>query len=573
MNYLENYHSWLNDPLIDTETKTELQKLAGNDTEIQDRFYAELEFGTGGLRGVIGAGTNRMNIYTVRKATQGLANYILKQDTKSMSVAIAYDSRRLSYEFALETALVFNANGIKTFLFSELRPTPMLSFAIRYLGCISGVIVTASHNPKEYNGYKAYWADGGQVLHPRDIEIIKEVTNITSFAQIKTITKEEAEQKGLFSVIGKEVDEAFYKQVLNLSINKSIPAAKEVCIVYTPFNGTGNKPVRSVLESAGFTNVHVVAEQTEPDSEFTTIGYPNPESKDAFKLAIELAKKVKADVVLATDPDADRVGVVALHNNEYVFLTGNQVGQLLTEYILSGKTKNGTLPANPAVISTIVSTRLTSKIAKNYGVAYFDVLTGFKYIASQILQFEQSGEFNYVFGFEESIGYLAGTHCRDKDAVSASLLICELAAYYYSRNMTLIDAIAEIYEKYGYFKEYTESITLKGVEGLENIKKIMAALRINPPKKVNGLSVISMSDYHTSVAHDIISGTQSAINLPQSDVLYFVLEDESWVCVRPSGTEPKIKVYFGVCAADSDTADKKINAITKDVLEYINACI
>ncbi len=572
MKYLEAYNQWLNDPLLDPETRSELAQLSGNDAEIQDRFFTDLEFGTGGLRGILGAGTNRMNIYTVRKATQGLANYILMQDAKakSMGVAIAYDSRRLSKEFAMETALVLNGNGIKTYLFKELRPTPMLSFAVRYLGCVSGVVITASHNPKEYNGYKAYWADGGQVTSPRDVEIIDEVNKITDFSQIKVAQKEEAEKAGLFNLIEEETDQAFYKEVLALSVNKNLPGAKDICIVYTPFNGAGNTPVREVLKAAGFTNVHTVKEQTEPDPDFTTIGYPNPESRDAFALALKLAKEVNADIILATDPDADRVGAVVKHNNEYIFLTGNMVGQLLTEYILAGRSAGGNLPENAMVISTIVSTRLTSKIAENYKVSYMDVLTGFKHIAAQILQSELSGAEKFVFGFEESIGYLAGTHCRDKDAVSATMLICEMAAQLKSRNMTLIDALNELYSKYGYSKEYTESITLKGLEGLSNIKKIMATLRENPPTEINGSKVSVMRDYSTSKEYNKLSGTEAEINLPKSDVLYYLLEDQSWVCVRPSGTEPKIKVYFGVCTKNEEEANQLMQALTADMLKLID---
>ncbi len=574
MKYLETYNQWLNDPLLDPETRLELEQLSGNDAEIQDRFFTDLEFGTGGLRGILGAGSNRMNIYTVRKATQGLANYILKQEAqaKDMGVAIAYDSRRLSKEFALETALVLNGNGIKTYVFRELRPTPMLSFAVRHLGCISGVVITASHNPKEYNGYKAYWADGGQVTSPRDVEIIDEVNKITDFSQIKVANQQEAEKAGLFNYIEKETDEAFYKEVLALSVNKNLPGAKDLCIVYTPFNGAGNMPVREVLKSAGFTNVHTVKEQTEPDPNFTTIGYPNPESHEAFALALKLANEVNADIILATDPDADRVGVVVNHNKEYIFLTGNMVGQLLTEYILSGRSEKGNLPDNAMVISTIVSTRLTSKIAENYKVDYMDVLTGFKHIAARILESEITGDKKFVFGFEESIGYLAGTHCRDKDAVSATMLVCELAAQLKSRNMTLVDALNEMYAKYGYTKEYTESITLKGLEGLSNIKKIMAALRENPPAVINGSKVDLMRDYSNLTEYNKLTGTNTVINLPKSDVLYFRLEDESWVCVRPSGTEPKIKVYFGVCTKNEQEANELMQALTADMLKVIDTC-
>lgn len=575
MDYKSLYTQWLEDSYFDEKTKKELKSIADNDKEIQERFYKNLEFGTGGLRGIIGAGTNRMNIYTVSKATQGFANYILKQgeDAKAKGVAIAYDSRRMSPEFSEVAALVLCGNGIRTYLFDELRPTPELSFAVRHFGCIGGIVVTASHNPPEYNGYKVYWSDGGQVPFPRDEEIIEEVNNITDFKTIKKADKDEAIKSGLLNIIGEEVDKAYDENVLKQLVNPAIikEAADNLKIVYTPLHGTGNKPVRRVLEAAGFKHVHVVPEQEKPDSEFSTVGYPNPEDPKAFKLSMELADKLGADIVVGTDPDADRVGaVVKNRNGEYVILSGNMTGVLIADYILSQKQKAGTLPDNGAIISTIVSTNMTKEIAKNYNVDYFDVLTGFKYIGEKIKQFEETNSHEYVFGFEESYGCLAGTYARDKDAVVATMLICELAAYYKTRDMSLYEGLQEIYEKYGFYKETIKSITLKGIEGINDMKKIMESLRNEPPKEVNKIKVAEARDYLSGVCTNMIDNSKSETGLPKSNVLYYVLEDETWFCVRPSGTEPKIKIYFGTKGDSVEDAEAKIQAASDDVMSIID---
>ena len=549
MGYMENYKKWCEDTYFDEATRAELKAIEGNDKEIQERFYKDLEFGTGGLRGIIGAGTNRLNIYTVSKATQGFANYIIKQgeDAVKKGVAIAFDSRRMSPEFAEITALVLNGNGIKTYIYPSLRPTPMLSFAVRELNCTGGVVITASHNPPEYNGYKVYWADGGQVPYPRDEAIIEEVNAVTDFHTIKTANKDEAVKAGLFNVIGEEVDEAFDKNVLAQIVNPEIIKEQhDLKIVYTPIHGSGNKPVRRVLKKAGFENVTVVPEQELPDSEFTTVGYPNPENPAVFELAIKLAEKIDADIILGTDPDCDRVGaVVKTKDGSYTVLTGNMTGTLICNYICSQKAKLGTLPKNGALVSTIVSSEMTKAIAKKYNLAYFDVLTGFKYIGEKIKEFEQTGEYQYVFGFEESYGCLSGTYARDKDAVVASLLICEMAAYYKSRGMSLYDGLMELYDTYGVYKEIIHSITLKGIEGIENMKKIMDTLRKDAPSEIAGVKVTETRDYLEDKIVDVATGKVSPTNLPKSNVLYFTLADDTWFCVRPSGTEPKIKIYFG----------------------------
>ena len=540
MGYMENYKKWCEDTYFDEATRAELKAIEGNDKEIQERFYKDLEFGTGGLRGIIGAGTNRLNIYTVSKATQGFANYIIKQgeDAVKKGVAIAFDSRRMSPEFAEITALVLNGNGIKTYIYPSLRPTPMLSFAVRELNCTGGVVITASHNPPEYNGYKVYWADGGQVPYPRDEAIIEEVNAVTDFHTIKTANKDEAVKAGLFNVIGEEVDEAFDKNVLAQIVNPEIIKEQhDLKIVYTPIHGSGNKPVRRVLEKAGFENVTVVPEQELPDSEFTTVGYPNPENPAVFELAIKLAEKIDADIILGTDPDCDRVGaVVKTKDGSYTVLTGNMTGTLICNYICSQKAKLGTLPKNGALVSTIVSSEMTKAIAKKYNLAYFDVLTGFKYIGEKIKEFEQTGDYQYVFGFEESYGCLSGTYARDKDAVVASLLICEMAAYYKSRGMSLYDGLMELYDTYGVYKEIIHSITLKGIEGIENMKKIMDTLRKDAPSEIAGVKVTETRDYLEDKIVDVATGKVSPTNLPKSNVLYFTLADDTWFCVRPSGT-------------------------------------
>lgn len=577
MGYMENYKKWCEDTYFDEATRAELKAIEGNDKEIQERFYKDLEFGTGGLRGIIGAGTNRLNIYTVSKATQGFANYIIKQGEEAVKkgVAIAFDSRRMSPEFAEITALVLNGNGIKTYIYPSLRPTPMLSFAVRELNCTGGVVITASHNPPEYNGYKVYWADGGQVPYPRDEAIIEEVNAVTDFHTIKTANKDEAVKAGLFNVIGEEVDEAFDKNVLAQIVNPEIIKEQhDLKIVYTPIHGSGNKPVRRVLEKAGFENVTVVPEQELPDSEFTTVGYPNPENPAVFELAIKLAEKIDADIILGTDPDCDRVGaVVKTKDGSYTVLTGNMTGTLICNYICSQKAKLGTLPKNGALVSTIVSSEMTKAIAKKYNLAYFDVLTGFKYIGEKIKEFEQTGDYQYVFGFEESYGCLSGTYARDKDAVVASLLICEMAAYYKSRGMSLYDGLMELYDTYGVYKEIIHSITLKGIEGIENMKKIMDTLRKDAPSEIAGVKVTETRDYLEDKIVDVATGKVSPTNLPKSNVLYFTLADDTWCCVRPSGTEPKIKIYFGTKADTVENAEKKIATAQDGIMKVVNSVL
>ena len=577
MGYMENYKKWCEDTYFDEATRAELKAIEGNEKEIQERFYKDLEFGTGGLRGIIGAGTNRLNIYTVSKATQGFANYIIKQGEEAVKkgVAIAFDSRRMSPEFAEITALVLNGNGIKTYIYPSLRPTPMLSFAVRELNCTGGVVITASHNPPEYNGYKVYWADGGQVPYPRDEAIIEEVNAVTDFHTIKTANKDEAVKAGLFNVIGEEVDEAFDKNVLAQIVNPEIIKEQhDLKIVYTPIHGSGNKPVRRVLEKAGFENVTVVPEQELPDSEFTTVGYPNPENPAVFELAIKLAEKIDADIILGTDPDCDRVGaVVKTKDGSYTVLTGNMTGTLICNYICSQKAKLGTLPKNGALVSTIVSSEMTKAIAKKYNLAYFDVLTGFKYIGEKIKEFEQTGDYQYVFGFEESYGCLSGTYARDKDAVVASLLICEMAAYYKSRGMSLYDGLMELYDTYGVYKEIIHSITLKGIEGIENMKKIMDTLRKDAPSEIAGVKVTETRDYLEDKIVDVATGKVSPTNLPKSNVLYFTLADDTWFCVRPSGTEPKIKIYFGTKADTVENAEKKIATAQDGIMKVVNSVL
>ncbi|MDR1539872.1 MAG: phospho-sugar mutase [Clostridiales bacterium] len=571
-NYKEEYERWLSDPAIDEKTKQELNALADDDNEIKERFFKNLEFGTGGLRGILGAGTNRMNIYTVRQATQGLANYILKQGptAQAMGVVIAHDCRRMSREFCIEAALVLSGNGIKSYIFDSLRPTPVLSFAVRYLKCTAGAVVTASHNPPEYNGYKVYWSDGGQTPYPRDEDIITEVNKVTDFSQIRVANRAEAEASGLFLFAGPEVDDAFIEAVKSQSIHPEIIPDSTLKIVYTPLHGTGNIPVRRALKETGFKNVYVVPEQEFPDPDFSTVSYPNPEDPKAFTLAKKLAEKVGADIIVGTDPDADRVGVIVKDpNGEYVILTGNMTGVILTEYILSQKKALGTLPENAAIISTIVSTDLTENIAKAYGASYLNVLTGFKYIGEKIKEFEASGENEFIFGFEESYGSLAGTHARDKDSVVSALLICEAAAFYKKQGLTLYNALQNIYKKYGYYKETIESITLKGIQGLEDMSRIMAGLRSAPLEEIDGVKVVEARDYKNKTISNLRDKSVYPTTLPESDVLYYVLEDGAWFCVRPSGTEPKIKIYFGVKADSEGSAKERLSALTKSVTALI----
>lgn len=573
MGYMDEFNFWLSDSYFDEGTKKELEAIKGDEKEIEDRFYKELEFGTGGLRGVIGAGTNRMNIYTVRKATQGLANYILKQGGREKGVAIAYDSRRKSPEFADEAALCLAANGIKAYVFDELRPTPELSFALRTLGCISGIVITASHNPPEYNGYKAYWEDGAQVTAPKDKEIITEVKNVTDYHEVKTMDKEEAIKTGLYQVIGKEIDDAYMaelkKQIIHPEIIKEM--ADDMKIVYSPFNGTGNKPVRRILSELGFKHVYVVPEQENPDPDFTTLDYPNPEDPKAFTLALKLAKEKNADIVLATDPDADRLGIYALDtkSGEYVPFTGNMSGMLIAEYILRERTAEGLMPENPALVTTIVTTNMAKAICDDYKVKCIEVLTGFKYIGEQIKWFEQSGSNHYVFGLEESYGCLAGTHARDKDAVVAVMCLCEMAAWCKKNGKTVWDQMLALYEKYGYYKETQYAITLKGIEGSKQIAEIMDKLRSNPPKEFGDLKVVEVRDYDGNKVVNMETGEERETGLPKSNVLYFDLTNDSWCCARPSGTEPKLKFYMGVKGTSLEDAQAKVEKLTEALKAHI----
>ena len=575
MDYKEVYEQWLSNPYFDDATKEELKNIAEDDNEIKERFYMDLEFGTAGLRGIIGAGTNRMNIYVVRRATQGLANYIAKVDKKSQGVAIAYDSRHMSPEFAEEAALCLAANGIKAYIFESLRPTPELSFAVRHLGCAAGINVTASHNPPEYNGYKVYWEDGAQITPPHDSGIMGEVKSISDWNTVKTMDKAEAEKAGLFQVIGKEVDDAYMaelkKQVLHMDAIEA--EDKNLKIVYTPLHGTGNIPARRILKELGFENVYVVKEQELPDGDFPTVSYPNPEAAEAFELGLKLAKEVDADLVLATDPDADRLGVrVKDKNGEYHDLTGNMSGCLLANYEISQKKAiNGSLPEDGALIKTIVTTNLADAIAKGYGVKLIEVLTGFKFIGQQILGFEQSGKGSYLFGFEESYGCLIGTYARDKDAIVATMALCEAAAYYKTQGKTLWDAMIEMYEQFGYYKDAIQSVTMKGIEGLQKIQEIMNSLRQNPPAEFAGHKVTAVRDYKADTITDVATGAVKPTGLPNSNVLYYELTDDAWVCVRPSGTEPKVKFYYGVKGTSLEDADKKSETMGKAVLDMVDS--
>ena len=575
MDYKEVYEQWLSNPYFDEATKEELKNIAEDDNEIKERFYMDLEFGTAGLRGIIGAGTNRMNIYVVRRATQGLANYIAKVDKKSQGVAIAYDSRHMSPEFAEEAALCLAANGIKAYIFESLRPTPELSFAVRHLGCVAGINVTASHNPPEYNGYKVYWEDGAQITPPHDSGIMGEVKSISDWNTVKTIDKAEAEKAGLFQVIGKEVDDAYMaelkKQVLHMDAIKA--EGKNLKVVYTPLHGTGNIPARRILKELGFENVYVVKEQELPDGDFPTVSYPNPEAAEAFELGLKLAKEVDADLVLATDPDADRLGVrVKDKNGEYHDLTGNMSGCLLANYEISQKKAiNGSLPEDGALIKTIVTTNLADAIAKGYGVKLIGVLTGFKFIGQQILGFEQSGKGSYLFGFEESYGCLIGTYARDKDAIVATMALCEAAAYYKTQGKTLWDAMIEMYEQFGYYKDAIQSVTMKGIEGLQKIQEIMNSLRQNPPAEFAGHKVVAVRDYKADTITDVATGAVKPTGLPNSNVLYYELTDDAWVCVRPSGTEPKVKFYYGVKGTSLADADEKSDIMGKAVLDMVDS--
>jgi phosphoglucomutase len=577
MNYKKNYEEWLNNPYFDAETKEELKKIANDENEIKERFYADLEFGTAGLRGVIGAGINRMNIYVVRKTTQGLANYIRNVKAESKGVAIAYDSRRMSPEFADEVALCLCANGIKAYVFESLRPTPELSYAVRELGCIAGINITASHNPPEYNGYKVYWEDGAQITPPHDSGIMDEVKKVVDFNTVKTMDKQSAKEQGLYTVIGQDIDDAYIEKLKKNVIHwDSIKEAqKDLKIVYTPLHGTGNIPARRVLKELGFENVYVVPEQELPDGEFPTVSYPNPEDKAAFKLALDLAKEKDADLVLATDPDADRLGVYVKDSKsgEYITLTGNMSGCLLADYEIGQTKALKGLPEDGALIKTIVTSNMADAIAKYYDVKLIEVLTGFKFIGQQILGFEQSGKGQYLFGFEESYGCLIGTHARDKDAIVATMALCEAAAYYKTKGMTLWDAMIEMYEKYGYYKDDIKSITLKGIEGLEKIQSILETLRKDTPEKIGDYSVLSARDYKKDIIKDMKTGETKPTGLPSSNVLYYDLTDDAWLCVRPSGTEPKVKFYYGIKGSSLKDADNKSAKLGEEVLAMINAML
>lgn len=573
MDYKTRYEQWCTDEIFDKETKAELRAIAGDEKEIEDRFYKELSFGTGGLRGVIGAGTNRMNIYTVTKATQGLANYIKKQGGEKKGVAIAFDSRKMSVEFSEKAALCLNANGIKTYRFETLRPTPELSFALRELGCIAGIVITASHNPPEYNGYKVYWEDGAQITAPKDKEIIEEVNAVTDFEAIQMMDRKEAQEKGLFQVIGTEIDDRYMEELkkLVLSPETILRMADSLKIVYTPLHGTGNLPVRRVLKELGFTNVTVVPEQELPDGDFPTVSYPNPEDPKAFALALKLAKETDADLVLATDPDADRLGVYAkdTKSGEYIPFTGNMSGLLIAEYELSVRKECKKLPSNGALVKTIVSSNMADEISKEYGVKVIEVLTGFKYIGEQIKFFEQNGTYEYLFGYEESYGCLVGTHARDKDAVVAVMALCEAAAYYKEKGLTLWDQMLRIYEKYGYYKEDLVSVTMKGVDGAERIQKILEDMRRQPLQKIGEYSVIAFRDYQAGTRLLLEDKTVTPTGLPKSNVLYYELERGAWCCVRPSGTEPKVKFYMGVKEESLSAASAALEGLKQALTQLI----
>ena len=573
MGYKEMYEEWLNNPYFDDATKAELKAIEGNEKEIEDRFYMDLEFGTAGLRGVIGAGTNRMNVYTVRKATQGLANYINNVHAQEKGVAIAYDSRHMSPEFADVAALCLAANGIKAYVFESLRPTPELSYAVRRLGCTAGINITASHNPPEYNGYKVYWEDGAQITPPHDTGIMAEVKKVTDYAAVKTMDKAAAVAAGLYQVIGADIDDPYIEELKKLILHQDCidKVAGELKIVYSPLHGTGNIPVRRVLKELGFKNVYVVPEQELPDGDFPTVSYPNPEAAEAFELGLALGKKVDADLILATDPDADRLGVYVKDSKtgEYHSLTGNMSGCLIGDYVIGQRKALYGLPEDGAFIRSIVSTNMADAIAKYYGIQLVEVLTGFKFIGQKILEFENTGKGTYLFGMEESYGCLTGTYARDKDAVDASMTLCEAAAYYKTKNMTLWDAMLAMYERYGYYKDDVTAITLKGIEGLAKIQEIMNTLRENAPAEIGGYKVTAVRDYKKDTITDTATGSVKPTGLPNSNVLYYELTDDAWVCVRPSGTEPKVKFYYGIKGTSLEEADAKSESLGKEVLAMI----
>ena len=572
--YMKIYEEWLSNPYFDQDTKDELKAIANDENEIKERFYKDLEFGTAGLRGVIGAGINRMNIYVVRRATQGLANYIIKQGGQNKGVAIAYDSRHMSPEFSMEAALTLAANGIKAYRFESLRPTPELSFAVRELGCIAGINITASHNPPEYNGYKVYWEDGAQFTPPHDKGVTEEVLAIEDLSTVKTTTEEEATAAGLYQVIGADIDDKYIAQVKAQVVNQAAidKMQDQITIIYTPLHGTGNIPARRVMKELGFTHVYVVPEQELPDGDFPTVSYPNPEAAEAFELGLKLAKEKNADLVLATDPDADRLGVYVkdTKSGEYIPLTGNMSGSLLCEYVLSQKKAAGKIPADGQVVKSIVSTNLMDAIAKAYGVELIEVLTGFKWIGKQILKNETEGKGTYLFGMEESYGCLIGSYARDKDAISATAALCEAAAYYKEQGKTLWDAMVDMYEKYGYYKDAVKSIGLSGIEGLAKIQAIMDGLRNNTPEEIGGYKVLSARDYKLDTIKDMTTGEVTPTGLPASNVLYYDLPDGAWVCVRPSGTEPKIKFYYGVKGTSLKDGEEKAEALGKALMDIVN---
>ena len=572
--YMKIYEQWLADPYFDEDTKNELRAIADDENEIKERFYMDLEFGTAGLRGIIGAGINRMNIYTVRRATQGLANYIKKQGGEEKGVAIAFESRRMSPEFAMEAAMTLAANGIKAYKFESLRPTPELSFAVRELGCIAGINITASHNPPEYNGYKVYWEDGAQFTPPHDKGVLEEVLAIEDLSTVKTTSEEEALRSGKFQVIGKEIDDKYIENVKAQVVNQDAidRMQKDITIIYTPLHGTGNIPARRVMKELGFENVYVVPEQELPDGNFPTVSYPNPEAEEAFALGLKLAKEKNADLVLATDPDADRLGVYVkdAKTGEYHPLTGNMSGSLLCDYVLGQKQAKGQIPADGQVIKSIVTTNLVNAVAEHYGCELVEVLTGFKYIGQQILKEEQTGKGTYMFGMEESYGCLIGTYARDKDAISATAALCEAAAYYKEKGMTLWDAMVAMYEKYGYYKDTVKSIGLKGIEGLAKIQEIMENFRQEPPKTLGDYTVTAARDYKAGTIMDMASGAVRPTGLPSANVLYYEMNDGAWLCVRPSGTEPKIKFYYGVKGTSMEDADARSEKMGAELTELVN---
>ena len=574
--YLKRYEEWCSNPYFDEGTKAELKAIAEDDGEIKERFYKDLEFGTAGLRGIIGAGTNRMNIYTVRKATQGLANYIIKNGAKDRGVAIAYDSRRMSPEFAQEAALCLAANGIRAYIFESLRPTPELSFAVRELSCIAGINITASHNPPEYNGYKVYWEDGAQITPPHDKGIMDEVLAVVDYTTMKTMEKDAAVAADLYELIGQAIDDAYIAKLKEQVLHQDAIDAvgKDLKIVYSPLHGTGNIPARRVLKELGFENVYVVKEQELPDGEFPTVSYPNPEADEAFELGLSLAKEIDADLVLATDPDADRLGVrVKDKDGIYHNLTGNMSGCLLADYEIGQRKELKGLPEEGYLIKTIVTSNLADAIAKGYGIGLIEVLTGFKYIGQQILGFETSGKGEYLFGFEESYGCLIGTHARDKDAIVATMALCEAAAYYKTKDMTLWDAMIAMYEKYGYYKDDVQALTMKGIEGLEKIQNIMQTLRDNPPAEIGSYKVLKARDYQKDTIKDLTTGEVTGTGLPKSNVLYYELTDDAWLCVRPSGTEPKVKFYYGIKGTSLKDADEKSEELGKEVLALVDKLV